>query len=236
MAGSKATNTKSSSFDPSMMITVRVGPPLNTKDFMAHESFLSARSLFFRRAMNGNWSESEARLVQLPHDLPQTFELYLHHVYTGTIPSHGLAEKDTIELPKDDFQSAMEEEYRRLIAVYLLAEKFQDDLAKHTIIQTVFDVAMRRNREGCMIVPPPTCISDTYTQTPETSPARRLMVDLWACMCPETLGRNVHDLPKEFLEDLVVAVRMHDRRGNIARRKGVTHYLESPAASKPRRK
>lgn len=47
------------SFTAPAILTIRVGKEPNHTDFMAHESFLTARSEFFRRAMDGNWKEAE---------------------------------------------------------------------------------------------------------------------------------------------------------------------------------
>jgi hypothetical protein len=42
------------SFDALSVLTIHVGTEPDVKNFVAHESFLTARSEFFRRAMNGN--------------------------------------------------------------------------------------------------------------------------------------------------------------------------------------
>jgi len=58
------------------MVTVRVGDSTESEDFVAHESFLTSRSEFFCRAMNGSWEEAESRMVKLPEDKPAIFAIY----------------------------------------------------------------------------------------------------------------------------------------------------------------
>jgi hypothetical protein len=68
------------SFDALSVLTICAGTEPDVKDFFAHEWFLTARSEIFRRAMNGNWSESESRVVNLPEDSSHIFTLYINYV------------------------------------------------------------------------------------------------------------------------------------------------------------
>jgi hypothetical protein len=57
-----------------------VGQAPNTEGFAAHESFLTSRSEFFRRAMNGNWKEAETRIINLLDDEGKIFARYINYV------------------------------------------------------------------------------------------------------------------------------------------------------------
>ncbi|CAN9097586.1 unnamed protein product [Alternaria sp. RS040] len=66
MVKPKITQVKKSgtmSLESTSAVTIRVGKAPNTKDFIAHEAFLTSRSEFFRRAMNGNWKEAKTRII-----------------------------------------------------------------------------------------------------------------------------------------------------------------------------
>jgi hypothetical protein len=51
------------------------------KTFFVHEGLLTARSLFFSRALNGNWKEAFSKEIRPPDDDPQIFEIYLEAIY-----------------------------------------------------------------------------------------------------------------------------------------------------------
>jgi hypothetical protein len=67
------------------MVTIQVGLESNDAKIVAHESFLTMRSEFFRRAMNGAWEEADTRVVKLPEDDPDIFALYINYVYTAQL-------------------------------------------------------------------------------------------------------------------------------------------------------
>jgi hypothetical protein len=62
-----------SRFDDLVRIEVGTGDELRC--FTVHDAFLTSRSLFFRKALSGAWKESEERVIKLPEDRNDTFEL-----------------------------------------------------------------------------------------------------------------------------------------------------------------
>lgn len=72
------------SFNPATMLTIRVGLDATCETFTVH---LTARSEYFRRAMNGRWTEAETRTIDLTEDDPEAFALYLNLVYKNHVPT-----------------------------------------------------------------------------------------------------------------------------------------------------
>jgi hypothetical protein len=108
------------SLGPKSLVTIEVGVKPNRETFVAHEGIICARSEFFRRAMNGNWTESNEKLVKLHEDDPRAFGVYLNHVYTGQLPTMN-GKFDVDPLP-DQGLGAMYKEFRELAKVYVLSE------------------------------------------------------------------------------------------------------------------
>ncbi|KAF2660665.1 hypothetical protein K491DRAFT_570699, partial [Lophiostoma macrostomum CBS 122681] len=161
----------------SKSLTVRVGGGSNQEEFIVHEGFVCGRSEFFRRALNGNWRASEDRIVELPHRKPEIFALWLNHAYTNQIPT-----KDDTELrgiTKDKFDIIVQKEYRDLCELYVLCEELVDSQAQRAIIDAMFAVAHIRHGHHWR-VPSAQNIRLIYEGTPEQSPIRKLMVDLWS--------------------------------------------------------
>jgi hypothetical protein len=189
------------------MLTVRVGKAAGNKDFIAHESFLTSRSGFFRdaikaekeaeckngsvrgsflisrmeifrRAITGRWKEEKIRLVSLPDENPYTFGLYLNFVYTGQIFTKRRSQAALSRLDLDAFKQHVESEYQDLFRLYVLAEKFHDVTAKNAAIMAAIDVTRMESGSGDWAAPSLVTANSIYEGTPEGSLARRLIMDM----------------------------------------------------------
>ncbi|KAF2130050.1 hypothetical protein P153DRAFT_431113 [Dothidotthia symphoricarpi CBS 119687] len=220
------------SFDTTAMLTVRVGGESNQKDFVVHESFLTARSEFFRRAMNGSWEEAESRVVKLPQDEPEIFALYLNHVYTGRLPSISKTEEELSALAIGEFRTITTAEYDEMVGLFILADKFQDVASKNAAITSIFEISLHIRSDGKFKIPSPAQVRIMYRHTSEGANIRRLVVDLWSSMSPEHIFEYASRLPQDFLRDLAVALR-RDRKhaDNTARANGAKSYIETPQES-----
>jgi hypothetical protein len=193
---------------------IRVGTEPDLEDFVAHESFLISRSEFFRRALNGNWKEAETRIVKLPDEAPDIFGLYLNLVYTGHVHTAHKSQEDLMALDEDEFVGIICKEYWKLVKVYVLAESLQDVAARNAVVIAMLDLARVRYSDGVGVVPSSGAASFGYAGTPESSPLRRLLVDL---ICGRPLQDIIVDLHggdqhggrlnKEFVVDLATKVQ-----------------------------
>jgi hypothetical protein len=73
-------------------LTVRVGPAHNQKEFLVHEELICAHSAFFKRKMS--LRETNDGLVQIPTHKPDTFEYYMHWIYSHRLPVLGKDSSD----------------------------------------------------------------------------------------------------------------------------------------------
>ncbi|OCK76077.1 hypothetical protein K432DRAFT_408480 [Lepidopterella palustris CBS 459.81] len=144
-----------------LSLIVRVGPPTSSIDYTVHEDLICSRSRFFANAMRHDWKESSERLVPLPDDHPSTFAVYRTWLYSGLLATRG-------------FSSL--EEWEILCAAYILGEKLQDSEFKDTVIDAMIE---KINDEPALDFPPETVV-EIYENTPPSSHARRLLVDLYS--------------------------------------------------------
>ncbi len=209
-------------------MTIRVGEAPDQEDFVVHEPILSSRAEYFQRAMNGHWMESNTRVISLSDVEPEIFSVYLNSVYTGKIPSMTMRKAEVEALPWEEFRDVVGSEYDIMFQVYVLAERLNDPLTKNNIIHAVFDLADLHTSEGDWRVPPPSSIRFVYDGTPEKSPARRLMVDMWSRIDSASIALYVEVLPKPFLGDLAIRLAQSQNRnsGCIAKGNGAQAYLE----------
>lgn len=163
--------------------------------FYVHERLLRDASRFFDAAMRGDWKESAERVVPLPVDDPEVFNLFVGWLYNRKFPT------------KNDVGSAEgNEEYMLLAKLYVLGEKLQATTIKTAVIGAILGKAKTKVQPGGHSwYPVGSIVRYLYENTPPTSPARRLLVDLyvwngqgsWLTRDPTDEGGS-----KEFLVDL----------------------------------
>jgi hypothetical protein len=215
------------------MLAIRVGKEPNHVDFGTHESFLTSRSDFFRRAMNGNWTEADTRVVKLPEDDPNVFGLYLDYVYTGQLTTMEKTPAELAALEPIDFDHQIYQEYEEVFRLFVLAKKLQDVATKNAALAAAIAISQSQSREGSCTAPSKRSVHIVYVGTPAGSLARRLVADMWSTLSIRAIlirfqGPRVHN---DFLEDLAKATEEkrplpEESKGNTAVKKGVQAYLE----------
>lgn len=196
---------------------------------MAHESFLTSRSEFFCRAVNGRWEESETRIVKLPEDSPKTFALYIDCAYTNQISSDSVERNPSKKAESNTKENTdlIKAEIWGLVHVYILAEKLLDGTTRNIVIETLFKLF---HLENPPFRPGGEMINIVYRNTPETSPIRRFLVDLRLDDAPVELRKAIDVLPKEYLLDLAIALQARATGiKEAAKRNGVGAYLQVAA-------
>lgn len=183
--------------------------------------------------MNGKWTELETRTINLVDDDPDTFALYLNHVYTNELPTVTFSEDELNTIEFYEFLRHVNTEYMALFKLYILGEKFQDSLAKDAATTAILHLSKSRYTDGYWALPLPPVVDLIYNGTPEGSPARRLIADLWSTPTLNSLQELRSALPKDFLSDLVVVMRneLPEETKNVAKRKGATAYLDVTKSS-----
>lgn len=165
-----------------------------------HESLLTDRSAFFKRALTGAWTEAKDRKVNFPEDEPFIFRIYIHLLYTDTIATRPLC----LGL----FTDINDYERLDLAKLYVLAEKLQDVETKDKTLAAVvgtFRVELGSKRE----VLSASFVQTIYGGTPRGSMARRLIIDHFVEQgtgTPFKLDQSCTDSqwPTEFLHELLV--------------------------------
>jgi hypothetical protein len=214
-------------------VTIQVGLEPNDAKFVAHESFLTARSEFFRRAINGSWKESDTRVVKLPEDDPEIFALYINYIYTGQLVTAQKSNEEFATLDFIDFGKIIHAEYHALFCVYVMAEKFVDIATKKAVLAAAIEVTGSKSLEGRWEVPTFITINTVYSGTPQKSPARRLVTDMCSSLPLKSILERAAGLAlhEDYIIDLAnVSEKMRPRKtgcgGNLSVKKGVQAYLE----------
>jgi hypothetical protein len=174
------------------IVEICVGKEPHQKIFSVHQGLIAPRSEFFERAFNGNWKETESRLVNLPEDNARIFSLYVQLLYTGKIPT------------RDD-----DREFVTLCELYVLCEKLQDIDAKNETLQAMLaEIRGTHNWDESDLA-----VFTIYDGTPENSPARSLLLDLFVERGNHKIVRRLifeDYCHEEFLRHL--AVQLFKRR------------------------
>ena len=151
---------------------------------------MTDRAPFFEKALHGQWKESDDKVIELPDDSPTVFFTYLQLLYTSKLP---IKAKNTRQ---DDKVSR--HEYDILVELYVLAEKFQDVETRNIAMDAM--IAKSRSERS---VPGMYNVQRIFDDTPEGSPLRKFVTDLYADIGSEhQLHTNCGRPPPDFLFEL----------------------------------
>lgn len=170
--------------------------------FGVHERLMRASSPFFDKAMSPEWQESVQRIIRLPEDEPEIFQLYVHWLYFGTLPVFC-----------DEPGHLGNTEYLDLAKAYTLGDKLMDTMFQDTVIDAIIEKSRSKARDQRCWFPVGKTIEYAYSNTNESALIRKLFVDMYVRHGnPEWLHEWAEptDLPPPFLLEL--ASKLLDRR------------------------
>ncbi|RMZ70588.1 BTB POZ domain containing [Pyrenophora seminiperda CCB06] len=224
----RVSKSSMASHDFSAAVTIRVGKDSDQKDFIVHESFLTSRSDFFRRAMNGNWDEAKTRIINLPDDKPDIFAYYINFVYTNQMSTATKEDDEIKKLEHLQFRDDMKNQCIVLCSVYVLAEKLQDAKTKNGAMKVLWALYNTEGKEGFAKVPHFSTVKLVYDGTPPKSLARHFLVYVWSTVPFDCLLNCAKGMCKDFREDLgqfIESIRPFQKR-EITRWEKLEVYLE----------
>jgi hypothetical protein len=175
--------------------------------YTVHKALVTAKSLYFNKALNMPCKESLNNIVQLPGQDSEAFGLYLKSLYFGKIYSN----------QSDDLNA----EFNRLASVAILADYVQDSTAFNLVVDAIIEVAETTEQY------PLTLAGIVYEQMPAASPLRRLIRDFWVWLNnPDwfELGNSdctndVVAAPKEFWIDVAKELIVVGAKAHVPRTK-----------------
>ncbi|CBX98424.1 hypothetical protein IAQ61_010516 [Plenodomus lingam] len=190
--------TKDVHSDYKGVVEIRVGKD-EEEVFKVHQDLLTARSIFFKTALSGNWKEALERHVVLPEDDPSTFKKYIHLLYTGKL---AIIPNLTPSI------ETIGEEFDALAHLYVLAEKLLDTETKKTVLKAMLAASRVPRLDGTIFSPGFTTIEIIYEGTSAGSPMRKVLVDLYVYRAHRdsvTSFGNDKVYPLEFYQELTRA-------------------------------
>lgn len=136
---------------------------------------------------------------------PDTFQLYLHWLYFRILPIKSNAPGNIGNM-----------EYLQLAKAYVLGDLLQDVDFNDAVIDTMIEKSCTPTTDGKRWYPAVSVVACIYNNTPASSEARRLLIDMfvnfghggWLPKAEEM--EKTENVPKEFLLDLAAALL--DRR------------------------
>lgn len=191
--------TSSSNYGKDGMFTLLVGE--KEQELLAHESYLSLHSEFFKAALKKEWIEGQTRTVKLPEEKLETMTFYLDFLYGKGLPT---------DFTKEDTREA--KVYELLTELFALGERLLDSVIRNATVKEIIRFATIPSK-ATRWFPNQTAISNIYNSTTATSPARRLLVALYVSNGHEGwIGPALHPV---FCQELVKALLTHARSSSI---------------------
>ncbi|KZM25010.1 hypothetical protein ST47_g3850 [Ascochyta rabiei] len=212
------------------IVEVLVGQDEKQQKFHVHEQLLTTGSLFFRKAMSGNWSEAKDRIVRLPEDDPLLFHIYVDLLYTNQIAV--IPDSSSREATIADRQNARAIQ-NTLAMLYILVEKLQDIDSKDKTIAAMVASMHEKRSDGGMYSPGHMIVQTVYNGTPPGCLLRKLIVDLYTSKATQFWVSNAHEFPDEFVRELMINV-VTERSGvpGLIDVADLTAYMEDTVTKK----
>ncbi|QDS71371.1 hypothetical protein FKW77_002595 [Venturia effusa] len=103
--------------------------------FVVHESYLTKSSEFFKAALRNPFLESQTRVIELPKEKAEDFQVYVQWLYSNCLPfrNESSGSPSTTSVPEETSNGtkiapgAETQESRHLASTYLMAERLADD-------------------------------------------------------------------------------------------------------------
>jgi hypothetical protein len=189
MVTSKAVSrqqTPISSYGKDDMVTLLVGE--DEEEMFAYRRYLSLYSGSFEAALKKEWVEGQTRTVKFPEGDPETVTFYLDFLYGKGLPTYSTkSESDS-------------ESHCILAELYVLGERRMYSKIQNATLNEI----LRLTRVGKRYYPDFPAIDIIYKSTTATSPARRLLVDLYVSHGTATLiWTGMHPV---FCQELAMAL------------------------------
>jgi len=163
-------------------IPIKVGK----KKFHIHIGTLTATSDFFKNAMKPRWRANSKKQIDLSDEEPEDFESYVNWLYSRKV---------AVTRP-------LVGRHIQLARLYVLGERLVDETFQNAVLSAMIYHAVERDS-----FPPEAAINIIYSGTGSaSSPARRLMVDMFVYACDEDwiiTGSLIEETSVEFVDDLV---------------------------------
>jgi hypothetical protein len=202
-------STTTSNYDEAEMVTLLVGPEEHR--VVAHKSYLSLHSAFFKAALRKEWIEGQTRTVKLPDEQPDVVAQYFDYIYGRGLPTASKWYADP----------AMGRVYEVLTELFALGERLLDSKIRNAIINEIIKFTTAHTMEG-VYYPGARAINNIYDCTTAASPARRLMVELYLTagkkdwFTDELHPAFLLDLGKELMSEVQSStLACRSRKGNV---------------------
>ena len=144
---------------------IKVGSPAET--FYVHKNVLCDESPFFRAALGGQFKESADGVVYLPEEKPETFERFINWLYCK--------EYYVEHVPNGKNDQGV---WNTIICDHILADKLQVQAFQDHMFDKIIHAYKFKSLRTMSL----DMVLKIYTKTGETSPLRRMAVDMYQCI------------------------------------------------------
>jgi hypothetical protein len=125
-ATDESTLSPDTSFHPSTMVTLLVGP--EEQEMTVHGDRLARNSAYFKAALRDEWLEGQTRVIKLVDESTEIMRHYIEYVYSGKPPTHDLT-------VASEARSIFSRHYPLLAEIYVIAERRLDAKCQNVIIR-----------------------------------------------------------------------------------------------------
>jgi hypothetical protein len=196
------------------MVTVRVGTK-EPKDFYIHRARLCQFSPFFKKALDKDWSEAKSKLIVLPDDTAETFEIYCDWLYNIS------PFRESAVRSEDATQRSLEAE--AMSVRYYQAYVFGDKVLDRDFTDMIIDIWMAHMRKQEIYATH--SLFKIFNLSAKGDPARQLLIDVMLYIGHSGWFNGLYwndDLNREALSEITKAYIR--QKGKLINRQDAPFY------------
>jgi hypothetical protein len=203
-------------FTPDSYVTLLVGS--DEHKMIAYSRQLTQDSDFFVAAMKKEWAEGQTRTIKLPEESPATMAHYLSYLYSGK-----LFTEDIKSVPGKEILPCFE----LLASLYVACERLLNSKLQCIILDEIKRLNFIPDENNTHWYPTAEIVAIIYNGTPESSPGRDFLVDLYVAS-PDLTWLSCQK-SKSFVTEFVIDAMqaMHDKATGLQyqlNRMAASHY------------
>jgi hypothetical protein len=164
MAANFATpsSARTLSFAQQDTVTLLVGSDVEL--LVAHKSFITRDSKFFKAAMKKEWVEGQTHIIKLPKEDVAMMTSYLTFTYTSELPTSTMTAAPSGG-PKDS-------QWESLVELYRLGDRILDKRIRNAVIKEILRIEKLFDKRRCTFFMPVSVIDMCFDATSDQSPIR----------------------------------------------------------------
>ena len=175
-------------------------------EFLVHKAVLTKSSDVFKSCCNGEWKEAKDKVIKLPEVAEETFKIYLHWLYTGTLIVNETVKLEDMQNKDVGIRQDTSRAYHcALVDLAIFADGHGDMAFQNDVINALAEVELKTR-----VSLSAANIGVLWQQLPAASKTRQFTIDRIRRVKHKWFVENKDHFVPEFVLDMMLELLNKD--------------------------